>query len=489
MIRGRTKPVNTVKRQHNIDIHNRFDIEVIDSKTNKVKQTAKAYNVVCNNMWTCLGSRSSYFQYIVYGSGNGVPSPSDTDLFASPVFVSVSNHNYTVDADNGVGWRTCKITLSETTSVGMTITEVGISSSNSAGYLVTHAMLQDMNGNQISITKTDTDIINIYATVYVHWNPGGYNGVYITGGQFYRWLFGYGYDVAPYGSWPNAYSPDLICGRGNGYWTCGRDSTNMAGTYDATTRKYVVARHRIPAGSCNCGGFGWVATAQATTSPDDAYFMADVRGVYPVYGESVGTGDGETTAFATKFDLPMNATVYVDGKIASGVTVRKEPLTLYPGDYLVRIGSKLTPDGQHIIRQPTLSLKSDSYIYLYNPLHELGLYSWSRKTTSYNGLLIAFSDDMVNWSSEYSQNTTIPEQHRHMKYLRMRCAGTSSSGKLSEHNMSFPPEVTGKQIVFDTPPAAGSVIIIDYETPFVPKDENHVYDFSLTIQFGEYTEN
>ena len=29
-----------------------------------------------------------------------------------------------------------------------------------------HAMLKDMNGNQISIEKTDTDIINIYATVY-----------------------------------------------------------------------------------------------------------------------------------------------------------------------------------------------------------------------------------------------------------------------------------------------------------------------------------
>jgi hypothetical protein len=42
---------------------------------------------------------------------------------------------------------------------------------------------------------------------------------------------------------------------------------------------------------------------------------------------------------------------------------------------------------------------------------------------------------------------------------------------------------------FDTPPAAGAVITMDYDTDSVAKDENHVFDLTLTIQLGEYTED
>ena len=43
-------------------------------------------------------------------------------------------------------------------------------------------------------------------------------------------------------------------------------------------------------------------------------------------------------------------------------------------------------------------------------------------------------------------------------------------------------------IHFDTPPAAGAVITADYTTKTIAKDENHVFDLTVTIQLGEYTE-
>ena len=63
-----------------------------------------------------------------------------------------------------------KIQLGTSTANGSTLTEVGVAYGASSSNLATHAMLKDMNGNPISIPKTDTDIINVYATVYAHWN-------------------------------------------------------------------------------------------------------------------------------------------------------------------------------------------------------------------------------------------------------------------------------------------------------------------------------
>ena len=50
-------------------------------------------------------------------------------------------------------------------------------------------------------------------------------------------------------------------------------------------------------------------------------------------------------------------------------------------------------------------------------------------------------------------------------------------------------ETRTTNIHFATPPAAGAVITADYHTPCIAKDENHVFDCSVTIQIGEYTED
>ena len=184
MIRGKTREAPMAQKMDipeldtptiEASIYNRFDIEVIDAATGEVKQEAFAENLILNQLWNRVGQQ--WFSYIHYGTGTGTLAATRTSLFNNIGSGDVRGQSASMTFDTVTGVYTLKraIQLSETTAVGQTLTEVGIGSDTSAGSLVTHAMLKDMNGNQISIAKTATDIINIYATVFVHFNPAGYS--------------------------------------------------------------------------------------------------------------------------------------------------------------------------------------------------------------------------------------------------------------------------------------------------------------------------
>lgn len=46
--------------------------------------------------------------------------------------------------------------------------------------------------------------------------------------------------------------------------------------------------------------------------------------------------------------------------------------------------------------------------------------------------------------------------------------------------------LTGKNIHFTEPPAEGAVITADYTTPVIPKDDQHVFDLTVTLTFNEH---
>ena len=179
-IRGRTRAPAQKSININTTIHNRFDIEVVDSITGKIKQRAQAKNIILNKLWTTMFASRTYFAYIHYGSGSGVPAVTDTQLFTFCDAVAVSGRTFSLDPSAHVYSVRQQITLTETVAVGTTITEIGIGETATASTLCTHAMLKDMNGNEISILKTNTDIITIYATVYLHFS-GNYNDYFIFG--------------------------------------------------------------------------------------------------------------------------------------------------------------------------------------------------------------------------------------------------------------------------------------------------------------------
>ena len=87
MIRGNKRRIKeTDNFDINVNIHNRFDIEIIDSITGKVRHKSRAYNLICNNLWTELEKSRAidnhmWFYQITYGRGNGTPTADDADLF------------------------------------------------------------------------------------------------------------------------------------------------------------------------------------------------------------------------------------------------------------------------------------------------------------------------------------------------------------------------------------------------------------------------
>ena len=148
--------------EQKVSIHNRFDVEI------NGEWVGYGENIVLDQMWTRLCGGLSYFVNIHFGTGAGTPIASRTTLFAH-LGTKTAVNDEQVKALPVSRWKR-KIVLNPEEYVGQTITEVGIAFGSTASNLVTHAMLKDAEGNPISITKSDTDVVTIYATVFVTLN-------------------------------------------------------------------------------------------------------------------------------------------------------------------------------------------------------------------------------------------------------------------------------------------------------------------------------
>lgn len=516
MIRGKTRLMDKPKSEYDIGakIHNRFDVEVIDALTGEVRQTCRGYNVICNQLWNNWFLQVAWNSYIFYGSGEGTPSASDTALFSRIGYAASSIHS--VESNSEEHWvsYTKKIQLSETTAVGQKITEVGIGYGSTETDLCTHAMLQDMNGNTISIEKTDTDIINIYATVFVHWTPT--SAVKIFGhwkdspadaglGAFAGLLpfaMGYKYNVKsnyPYVT-KGILSQNLKSTTHSGY-------LESSVSIDSGNKKATVSHNRMGVSDYNISGLHHVVWYYNVGTDDNLVkpwlaieLPSDQVPAVPIVGEAVGTGDGSTTEFITKFPYAGDAVVYVDGVVATGVTVN--PNTFAPdytvNDYFEEVWESesggntgwgyLSTVGfpSDKVNQNTMGVVGDHYIF-YNPNYGIGLAQFR----VYNGDIYA-SNDLINWEEvfvgqERIDNAVVPDKFIHYRYWK--AIPTKSSFSTRNFNNAKPPSTyNSNNIIFETAPAEGSVITIDYTPQCIPKDENHVFDLSITFHFGEYTE-
>lgn len=509
MIRGNTRVLSKepIKIDLCADIHNRFDIEVIDSCTGKVKQKACAFNVVCNNVWTYLLSRpsseSTYFSCIQYGDGSGVPSATDTDLFSKKNTISVESEIVEeFDLTNRTYSFRKKITVAPDVSVGVTITEVGISKDSGNGSLCTHAMLRDMNGNQISITKTATDVINIYATMFFHWPEtlesfDNSNAVLIG----HRYIASHlcGLDNSTYYPRLPLLAQPQRCNA----------ATNRTGDYiakNATPSVNLAAKSMTYTygrfGTENANLDNGVHYMILSTSEYGEYAGKGLFLVKPnpsiVTNESIGTGDGSTTKFSTKFDEPTNAVVKVNGTIAENVTVSPIPLRYQNmDDYFLEITQVGTQAylinrscgndklcGLTFNNPPGQTTFNGSIFF--NPYYQFGIKSFYSHMKNYGGdYKVEVSNDLANWAlliTSSGGRKDVPEEYRHYKYWKI--TGFTAGDYINE---LYADDIDGTNISFSEPPANGSVITIDYQTPVIAKDANHVYDLSFTMTFGEYT--
>ena len=490
-IRGRTRTLDKVNVPIKAKIHNRFDIEVIDSRTGKVRQRAQAENVICNQLWTMLSYgnyNSRYFLYIHYGTGTGTPSAADTSLFTFTAAASATNMTTKMDAANNLFSCTKKIRLSETTAIGITLTEVGIGSSDSSSSLCTHAMLKDMNGNQISISKTSTDIINIYATVFVHWSSTLNTGnirlldnasilFYLTGNSssgYYQYYC------------PSYYSTSKGARL---FDSKGIFNKSVSNSINAAAKTITLSIARIAANVGNMpGGIGCINLYNYDNSSNYYPCFAIKTGSdwfagSTITGEAVGTGDGSTKDFATDFDFPQNAKIYVDGVEASGVTVDNAPIT--NADMAAYFDEVTVIDGVAYPKETNnLSNNTNSGFTMlgagtyYNPHYTTGIKSFAKSSPD----KVEVSNDLITWVTlTLSATTTVPVEYRNYKYWRVSAGAYYGIYNLISDTFNT------TNIHFATAPVSGAVITADYTTPVIAKDTNHVFDLTITITYGEYT--
>ena len=507
-----------------VGIHNRFDIEVIDAKTGEVKQKARAFNVITNKGFEAIlnnidGWYSDYYQKIVgiadcivFGSGTGTPSANDTTLFhyegskdgLNPQNLDASR------ATEGIFVRSMSTSLSTQEYVGVNLTEIGLTNgyatkpiSSSNPIIFTHAMLQDMNGNPISIHKTDTDIINIYAKIYLHYNSqhsitlfdangptptfsyvgvmgGRYNGGYSS--QYLRGWIRY----IQFG----AFYVDEVSTSGQGSKCVAFDSW----TPDYNNKTAKIKFKRLESDKQNIGGIGIIyglAGMGGSYANDNTASCAIATGgtaIPPstVTNEVVGVGDGATVKFKTKTCMPRNAKVYINGvEQTSGVTVHKRPNVAYSTSNIsgnlhyfrrfVNINDVTILD--RIKYNAIGNFPTETAIEIACP--DIGVWQF----TSYYGTAELYgSNDGTTWVQiQYQNNTPLAQADAHYKYYK--CIGGLSINNSPSMWMN---DYDGYNIIFDNPPASGDVISVDYTTDFIPKDSDHVLDFELNLTFGEY---
>ena len=473
-------------------IHNRWDVEVVDAATGEVKQRARGFNVICNGWWQYVPIGYG-FGTIHYGRGSGTPSASDTALF-SEIGTKSGTTTYDVSTldQEFVSW-TVSCQLAPGDSVGETITEVGLCEWSSSSYpIFTHAMLEDMNGNPISIIKTATDIVNIYATVFLHITTDRYANGKNRLTKEVAWMRGF----SAYEKGYNGIRALQAADRSNSVF-----SKIASHSYDSSLKKTTMAATQLSASSANVSGgllclvYGYL---QNNSYPENwkNFMILFPASKSQILNEAVGTGDGSTQNFKTKFAFPSDATIYVDGVAqASGVTVVADhpslsarldrflaPIALVTASKLVllqnvagTVGWSLAPSEERMYEKAVDGLVMD-WIVL-------------SSATAAGNVTIWASDDLETWTDvgstmSSSQWWTIPAPYNAAKYYKIKNNKTSGNIILNGGARSG---YDGYAIRFDTPPAAGAVITADYLTPMIPKDDNHLMDVSMTVTFGEYT--
>lgn len=494
-----------------VKLHNRFDIFIENVGDREKRQIAQAENIILTRLLsTALGLTSTsrgFFSYICFGTGTGELSAARTTLFSylgAKAVVESPGADFSHFNDGYIS-RTCYCQILETENVGSVLTEVGVGTDSAA--INTHAMLKDMNGNPVSITKTNVDIITIYATVYAYFSIPGYDSGHYrplfddenSEYSLLRYIVGqYSYlNAGLIRHWFLIWSNPLLAEdsanndqpANGGYYAF--YETGMF-SYDGANKKLILANaKRLAAADFNTNGIRAVAFGRSNNSGIKKLGMVfDILGCSAwagtqITGESIGIGDGVTEDFTTDWGLVKTGwKVYVDSvEQTSGVTVDINKPIINRMDYfmhIVKTSSRGAIVGQNGEQIPI----SGDWTIFENPYYN---------TTGLTGVTLGYlklycSDDAETWTlvSDRSANAgstiSIDSAYKSKRYWKVEKTNSSSSVCYN-----FTSTDIGANIHFETAPANEAVITMDYTTAELVKDANHVIDFSASLTFAEYT--
>lgn len=483
-------------------LHNRFDIEVRNSRTGEVRQKAFAENIILDGAWSeILATGKDWFDKIAIGTGTGTIVASRTALFDPLDTKTATLPVYTSNIeDNFISLRQAAVLL-EYEHIGEEISEVGIVSSGSI--LCTHALIKDMNGNLVVIEKTDTDIVTIYATVYLvpstEWAQDGVLDICRVDPEdnaVARILLGRRLLVQ---ASPTRYAEwDFIVGLSRGdatmrYSLYPYNSAVSTASLDVANKK-VTYYARIPAADANIGGirsaqiFGCSSLASDVLASRRYGLITRFRTTSltadPVV-EQIGEGDGETTDYATTFPfIPSDTVIKVDGTPVSPTIISQRPNFGAMKFFLRMIDDEDTPETPY---QWGDYYTPEEFTFE-NPLYS----SVGLSTITGRRFWLSASDDLETWTTAVKETTSgtgmvtkdIPVELQNKRYWKI-AAGATYSWYVNE--ITSTPHEALKNILFASPPAVGSVITAEYAPECAIKDILHVLDIEIILQLGEYT--
>ena len=497
------KEGDIMKQEVKCNFHNRFDIEVRDKDTGELKQKGVAENMILNRAYNRICNFNSYFNYIHFGSGTGTLDPSRTTLFTP-----LGNRTATVDEiikEYPVSKVTKKIILNPEEYVGQTITEVGISEVTNA--INTHALIKDAEGNPLSITKTDIDVITIYATVFIELQDAND----VTFSKFAT------NSLVNYFTDGSAMNPSLLLGdigEATTMNTIGyrRSSHSLTRLSDVPNRK-VSFSTRLDIHTANYDIREIALDDICRVGLEDSMIWSP----YTLAGIFIGNGDGEKTAFdLERYDL-SDVVIKVDGNITneyvlegiSGDNRKEFPLwklvdttsteeidtNIYKG-FSANLGDSTGGAGTPLReRERVIPVNSDMVAGIGLEGAMRGYFSLSSSTGmgltiegSYDGETYENIDTWTvgNTSTPEIRQCTIDNPYNYLKFTWYRKNPTADHvvGTI-DYIKCIKQEYKTPQVVFTTPPPVGSVITADYTVPYIPKTEEYVLDVEFTLQFGE----
>ena len=462
----------------NIGFHNKFIIEVTRNK--KVIKKGYTENIVLDRAYTRLCYYYSYFSYIHYGGGTGTLDPTRTTLF-SPIGYRSAVTEETIKEFPVSSW-TRKVVLNPEEYVGDTFTEVGISDSTSS--INTHALIKDSEGNPLSITKTDIDVITIYATIFIELIDSSDNFFFAQGSDntLLSYLTG--------GSAPNGY---IQVGEYQGE-ALKQTSIGMWIEENSTTKTVTVAEKKITyttrfgiteANTTHIAEVGLTDVARVIL-PETNIFTS-----YSLEDVNLGAGDGSITEFELPHVEPSSIVIKKDGVITNDITIMdaekiKSPRPLPLADIIDDThpySSIFLRDGFNGI---DYILKSRTILGSFKSKVDLTGYEFFNATfANYYRISLHYSYDEVTYTRlvDLGQNESIVINVDAL-YWKVECFYYFASGN-SFYVYLKPPNYTMPKVVFNTPPDSGNVITANYSVPYIPKDENYVLDVTFELIFGE----
>lgn len=539
-----------MKIEQKISLHNRFDIEVRDRDTGNVKQTAVAYNVITDRFFSALltqrqDSRHEFLYYIAFGQGTGIPAASDTALFSQ-----IDEKSATI-VETVYAYPTSHITkqiiLDADSYNGKTITEVGFRGygyiSSYSAILSSHAMLQNSEGRQIAIHKTDTDVVYIKATFYCTYTEGGFgnNGIYPkpANNDLVKWIFGLGWqyynDYLYLKAWhhPLEFSSDL-----DRYNTFSKSYRLYAGSSSMTCIGVpdIAAKTMTIEGASMLSAEGGRQPIRTFGIPGVGAFVfpdASIMEHYRIQNKTIATGDGETTEYSlgAPFIRQNSVHIYIDD-------VEQTEGTDYTIDYdsncidsfsvYHTADMSLIYDREHVVwgDEETRSRGSSTY---YDPLcfgisvggqnilptsatvseakpiwidfseaktcNRLKITKITLPSGKEDNLVIEHSDDNENWTAvsyvRSGQNYVFDDISA--RYWRAFIRGSnwtysfSSTGTvdgIASVGASFFLGETHPALYFTMAPAVGSIVTASFELDIPYKTENNLLRMTVVISLN-----